>query len=101
MGWFEEGLDDHCHYFIDCLPNLYEISTYHFVNTAGHTGHPGPQHTDRNHRFLYSGHRGNGHDHRLIAFGCHCGNGRPLGGNRHHDVDDPVTVSVTRERFRV
>ena len=89
---FEEGLDDDCRYAVDCFAILYESSAYRFVNTVGHTSHPGHRHTTCNHRLLYSGHRGNGHDLRVIAFGCRCSSGRPLGGNSRHGFDDPVTV---------
>ena len=62
------------------------------MNSAACTGHPGRRLTGRNHRLLYSGPCSIGHGHRPITLGCRCGSDRPLGSNRRHDLDDPVTV---------
>ena len=89
---FEEGLDDECRGAIDCFANLYESSSYHFVNTAGCTGHPGRRRTSHNRLLLYIGRRGSGHDRRPISFG------RCRDGNRRHGADGQVTM-VTRYHY--
>ena len=66
---FKEGLDDDCRYAVDCFANVCESSSYRFVNTVGHTGHPSHRRTGHNRRLLYIGHRGIGHDGRPISFG--------------------------------
>ena len=94
MVQFEEILDDDCHCVVDCFADLDESSADRFVNTAVCTGHPVRRHTGRNHRLLDSVHRDIGHDRCPLTFGCRCGSGRHRGGNRHHGVDDPVTVGA-------
>ena len=78
---FEEVLGDDCRCAVDCFANLDESSADRFVNTVVHAGHPG-----RNHCFLDSGHLDIGHGR------CRYGSGRHRGGNRHHGVDDLMTM---------
>ena len=92
VAHYGEGLDDDCHYVVDCFAILYESSAYHFMNTVDRTVHPGHRHTGHYRRLLCIGHRGNGHGGRLTSFGCRCGSGRRRGNSRRHGVDDPVIV---------
>ena len=96
---FEEGLVDDCRAAVDCSANLCERSSYHFVNTADRTGHPGRRRTGHNRRLLYIGHRGIGHSSRSISFGCRYGSGRHPGGSHHHGATDPVIVVARSPEF--